>query len=190
MLRLILVFLVLTSMAQGGTMQIKTRADQIEDFKKSVNFTERLKSNEKNEKICVDWEKLEAPPLLAGWKEISRAKDIVDGVEYYSWGFNKADKYIAIFITISPPDHNSSPDEFLKILAASSMREMPYTVGPAELGTLSAVSTIKPLSNVFWFYRNALLRIDSQDSGIDPIPLALWLQKQAEQHVFPIKNEK
>ncbi len=167
-------------------MEFKTHANQIEDFKKLVNFDGRLKANDKNEMVCVEWQKIKAPELLAGWKEISREKDVVDGVEYYSWGFNKADKYIAIFIRISPPDHNSSPDEFLNIFEASSLRELPYTVGPVTLGTLSAVSTIKPLSNVFWFYRNALLRIDSQDTGVDPLPLAFWLQKQAETHVCPI----
>lgn len=185
-LKIIFLILGLGWQAAAVGALVSTHLEQIENFKNSVNFSERLKSNDKNEKVCVDWEKLGAPALLAGWKEISRAKDVIDGVEYYSWGFNKADKYIAIFIRISPPDHNSSPDEFLNIFAASSMRELPYTVGPVTLGTLSAVSTIKPLSNVFWFYRNALLRIDSQDTGVDPLPLAFWLQKQAETHVCPI----
>lgn len=173
----------------GATMQIPTMADRAEEFKKSIQFQEKIAKKEKAEQVCVDWDKLAAPEAMAGWKVTDQIKEDLPSYTAYSWVFNRADDYVVVNVKVYPTAKNTAPSDFIDIANATSMQNIPYVAGPDELGTVSAISKSKLNKSVFWFFRNTLIRVSNKANDFDVLPLAHWLQKQAEVHLLPIKKE-
>lgn len=181
---------VVTQASAGEVLKIRSMADRADDFKKTIQFQEKLVQREKHEQVCVDWEKLAAPKSMAGWKVTAQMKEELPSYTVYSWVFNRADDYVDVNVNVYPVEKNSAQSDFIDIANSTSMREIRYVVGPDNLGTVSAISKSKLNKSVFWIFRNTLIQVTNRANDFDVLPLAYWLQKQAETHVFPIKNEK
>lgn len=187
---LVLVFCAVTQASFGEAFKIRSMDDRADDFKKTIQFQEKLVQREKHEQVCVDWELLAVPESMAGWKVTAQMKEELPSYTIYSWVFNRADDYVDVNVNVYPTAKNNAPSDFIDIANSTSMREIRYVVGPDNLGTVSAISKSKLNKSVFWIFRNTLIQVTNRANDFDVLPLAHWLQKQAETHVFPIKNEK
>lgn len=188
---LALTLCIFTQASAGEILRVGAMADRVADFKKTAQFQEKLVQREKHEQVCFDWGTLALPDLLAGWKEVRRVKDSSGDMIYYRLVFNREkDDYMTIDVTVMSPENNLASKEFLEVANATTMSEMSYMAGPDDLGTVSAISKTKQNRSVIWFFRNLFFKISNEANTFDALPLAHWLQKQAEMHIFPIKNEK
>lgn len=177
-------------LAHGGNMSLKTMDQRLDQFKIELNFQEKIACKEKPEYVSVAWDLLPVPDVLAGWKETSRSKDSVESDTYIGWSFEKGKAHVSIDVIEMPPASIKAQTEFLDVANSTSKSELNYQAGPEDLGTVAAVTKGKSSKSVMWIFRNIFFKISNDADGFDPLPLAYWLQKQAETHVFPIKNEK
>ena len=187
---LVLMATVVLELAHGGDMSLKTMDQRLDQFKIELNFQGKIASKEKPEYVSVAWDLLPVPDELAGWKETSRSKDRVESDTYIGWSFEKCKTHVSIDIIEMPPASTKAQTEFLDVANSTSKSELNYQAGPEDLGTVAAVTKGKLSKSVMWIYRNIFFKISTDTEGFDPLPLAYWMQKQAEMHVFKIKDEK
>lgn len=176
--------------AHGGNLPLKTMDQRLDQFKIELNFQEKLAIKEKPEYVSLAWDLLPVPEVLAGWRETSRSKESVENATYFGLSFEKDRNRVSIDIIEMPPSSMHAQTEFLDVVNSTSKSELNYQAGPENLGTVSAVTTGKSNKSVMWIYRNMFFKISTDTEGFDPLLLAYWMQKQAEMHVFKIKDEK
>lgn len=58
---LVLALCAVTQASFGEAFKTRSMADRADDFKKTIQFQEKLVQREQHEQVCVDWEKLAAP---------------------------------------------------------------------------------------------------------------------------------
>jgi hypothetical protein len=157
------------------------QTDKVERFKRRIDFDKVLKAESADKLVRAIWpDALSAPALGPGWSVADNTIGRTRGGSAREWVLRRGDETVSILIFVSEGGVQPARQFFLLRASNNMMMEVPYLKGPAGLGTLAVHLSHKQAPSFIWVYRNTTFQVDAQDTSLDILPIARWLQATAE----------
>lgn len=157
------------------------QVQKIERFKKRIDFDNALRLENAAQAVRAVWpDPRGAPGLGAGWSVAGDTIWRTNGGTARQWRLRRRNESLSILIFVTDGDLQPVRDFFLSRASENMMVDVPYVKGPAGLGTLAVHLPFKQAPSVIWLYRNTMFQVDGDDTGLDLLPIAKWLQAIAE----------
>jgi hypothetical protein len=159
--------------------------NRIVDFKKTINFDQKILVEEKRFFVKTDWRNLVKSAGLVEWKIVNQNKSIspagrTKGFYEYDFQLSKSDQVIFIKITdaLKP---NAAQDVFLRRLNETSMPEIFHKATTELIGTVSVEesNTAEKLNSYIWIYKNICFEVSSKNVS-DLLAHVKAIQRHAE----------
>jgi hypothetical protein len=165
----------------GGDMS-PMQFEKLERFKKRIDFDTAISREKTQQAVNSVWpEMLKAPGLNDG--EWSVAADSIwraDGGIAREWVLRRGMEQISIVIFAASDDPAAAQNFFLSRATENMMLDSPFVKGPDGLGSLAASMPPGAQPNLLWVFRNLCFDVRSDNSPVDIVAIARWLQTTAE----------
>lgn len=164
----------------------------VENFKERVNFNQLIASEDLRTQVHANWRQLTLSPvaqgLIVGGPKASVSTLAFDKDQTrFEWEFLRAGAAVVSVDVVDALTSAGAQKRFMANAENNSMMDIPYVKGPADLGTVSAISkndTLAGHSQLFWIYRNMYFEINVR-GNFDRMALAHIIQKYAENNLQP-----
>lgn len=154
---------------------------KVERFKQRIDFEGALRDENTAEAVRAIWPNpMSAPGLGAGWSVVGDTTWRTDGGAAREWVLRRSEEAVSILIFVADGGVQPARQVFLLRATESNMVDVPYVKGPAGLGTLAVHLPFKQASSLIWVYRNTAFHVGADDTSLDILPMAKWLQATAE----------
>jgi hypothetical protein len=159
--------------------------NRIVDFKKTINFDQKILVEEKRFFVKTDWQNFLKSAGLVDWKIINQNKSIspagrTKGFYEYDFQLSKNDQLIFIKI-IDALKPSAAQDVFLRRLNETSMPEIFHKASAELIGTVSVEESnpAEKLNSYIWIYKNIFFEVSSKNVS-DLLAHIKAIQRHAE----------
>jgi hypothetical protein len=183
---LALIFGFNASHAAGGTMA-NWHDEMIARFKQKIDFDAALRAEPAGQMVLLKWpDMLQAPGIAGGgWVVFTDTVLGAPGGSQRKWVLRKGDETLGIVGFISSSGVDAARQFLISQVSGTMMRDIPYERGPQGLGALSIIAPHPTQGGLAWVFRNACVSIDTNDTQVEMLPIAKWLQGLLQANLVP-----
>jgi hypothetical protein len=172
--------------------ELFAKIDPIEKFKHRVDFNQSVSREASNTRVDAHWEHFSFGPVAHGLKVAGPVVTLStlahDTEARFRWVLSNT----AIVGTVYAVDAFTAAGArklFMDNAEDISLPEIPYVKGPANLGTVAAISKDNSAGHkkLFWIYQNMYFEINA-GSTVDQLALARSIQEHAEKNLQPVNK--
>lgn len=156
--------------------------DMLDQFKKDIAYDQAIKLEKSSQMVQTIWPSIHLAPGLeqGAWKLTGDDVMRDSGGIIHNMILRRDEEYIEVVIFSSYTGVDAARDYFLTQTTATTMMAPPYKRLPEPLGTIAVAHPLAKPTAIYWLYRNICFAILVDDSNIDAIAIARWLQSIAE----------
>jgi hypothetical protein len=162
--------------------------NRIADFKKTINFDQKVLAEEKRFFVKTGWQNLVKSAGLAEWKIVNQNQSTspagrTKGFYEYDFQLSKNDQVIFIKIT-DALKAGAAQDVFLRRLNETSMPEIFHKASAELIGTVSVEESnlAQRLHSYIWIYKNICFEVSSKNVS-DLLAHVKAIQRHAESNL-------
>jgi len=163
--------------------------DRVERFKREIGFERVTARGEGRGDVVFEWPDLESGAGLrdtAGWRRVQDfTTSDAPGEAYRVRTLQNDTGTFTVAIHVSSSGAGTARERLVELAGRTMTVDIPYVAAPAGLGDLAVVHRNPLVPDLIWVYANVCIRVDADESHVDPLAFARDLQAQMEKHVEP-----
>jgi hypothetical protein len=168
--------------------ELFAKIDPVKKFKQGVDFDQLVNLEDPHTRVCANWQQFSLAPVAQGLKvtgPVASITKLAHGKhrERFEWELSSGPNEVSVDV-IDAITAQGARKRFMINAEGNSMMEIPYVKGPANVGTVSAMS--KNIGDghtqLFWIYRNMYFEINVR-GNFDRLLLARFIQEHAEKNL-------
>lgn len=177
--------ILLAVLPQAGNEGLMSQPDKVDRFKQRVGFEENVKDESPEDYVHVQWPSPQRAPGLDGdkWKLVSEGVRSEAGGAVKKWTLTREMEQVVVTVFVSSKGPELAQQFLVTRATENMMIDSPFVKSPVALGTLAvslSVNADVPME-LLWTYRNVCFDVRVDNSQLNPIPLAKWLQQLAKE---------
>ncbi|MBL9100796.1 MAG: hypothetical protein JNL82_07555 [Myxococcales bacterium] len=136
--------------------------------------------------VALPWASADLQPLVGdAWRSLGDAAlPLEPGEATRDWTWARGDGRIKISVFVSSVGAAAARERLLMVATNSTMEDVPYVAGPADLGDVAAISPGRSGDSLIWAASNVCAWILVDDApGVDAVAIARGLQALIDAHI-------